>query len=122
MAYVNRGRWIANCVLGCSVATEAEHDWYICRLCLNARLDGHRIPLVWPAPADILAVEGALSVRPAIAQNWTPNESIGYLLAQNVEHGLFDPVTGAVEGDVAADQNRLPGLLALVGARLELGP
>ncbi len=120
LAYVNRGRWLAACPFQCGGADIADRDWFICRQCLNHPVDGHRIPLVWPSADDMAAIEAALVVRPLHAQNWEPNESIGSLLAENVEHGLFDPTTGAVAGDVGAEQNRLPGILALTGARREL--
>lgn len=121
-AYVNRGRWLANCPLGCGAATEAEYEWFVCRGCLNAGNDGHRVPLIWPVPADIVAIEAALAVRPLYARNWELNESIGSLVTENFLYGLFDPVTGAIAGDIGASHNRLPGYLALAGAQLELGP
>lgn len=121
LAYVNRGRWVTQCPFQCGGADIAERDWFICRLCLNHPVDGHRIPLVWPSTGDIKAIEAALCVRPLVAQNWELHESIGALLVENLEHGLFDPVTGAVSGDIGADQNRLPAYLALAGSRLELG-
>lgn len=121
LAYVNRGRWLAACPFSCGGADVADRDWFICRACLNHRVDGHKVPLVWPSGDDMRAIEAALVVRPLYAQNWEPNESIGALLFENVAHGLFDPTTGAVAGDIGAEQNRLPAIAALAGARLELG-
>lgn len=120
LAFVNRGRWVAVCPFQCGGADIAGADWFICRECLNAGT-GRRIPLVWPAPEDIVAIEAALIPRPLLARNWALNETIGYLLVENVEHGLFDPTTGQVLGDIGADQMRAPALLALTGALLELG-
>lgn len=128
LAFVNRGRWVAACPFRCGGADIAEGDRFLCRLCLNAPVGQHPVPLVWPAVEDVRAIEAALAVRPTdfglAAWNWNLDESIGYLLAENVEHGLFDPTTGAVAGDIGADQMRLPGLAALalaVGIRAELG-
>ena len=125
LAFVNRGRWVAVCPFQCGGADIADSDRWVCRECLNGYSGGARppqpIPLVWPAPADIAAIEAALIVRPLLARNWNLNESIGALLVENVEHGLYDPTTGAVLGDIGADQLRAPALLALAGARLELG-
>ena len=117
VAYVNHGRWIANCPFGCGGAELAREEWFVCRECLNAGGNG-RIPLAWPAGDDVRAIEAALVVRPVLNRNWNPDESIGCLLAENVEHGLFDPATGQVYGDIGADQTRVPALDAL--RRLEL--
>ncbi len=119
LAFVNRGRWVAVCPFQCGGADIADSEWFVCRGCLNAG-SGRRIPLVWPAPEDMLAIEAALIPRPSLAQNWALNETIGWLLAENVEHGMFDPITGQIAGDIGADQLRAPALLALAHARLEL--
>lgn len=120
LAFVNRGRWIAVCPFQCGGADVAGSDRWLCRECLNAGTL-QALPLVWPAPADVVAIEAALVPRPVLAQNWNLNETIGALLAENVEHGLYDPTTGAVIGDIGADMARAPALLALARARLELG-
>lgn len=112
-AYVNHGRWVADCPFGCGGAELALDDRFICRECLNAQASHRPIPLVWPAPEDVSAIGAALGVRPPANRNWALNESIGALLVENVEHGLFDPQTGAVFGDIGADQSRAPFLLAL---------
>ena len=118
VAYVNHGRWVADCPFGCGGAELAREEWFICRECLNYGHAGARLPLVWPDDEDIRAIEAALVVRPVLNRNWCPNESIGVLLAENVEHGLYDSITGQVYGDIGADQNRVPALAAL--RRLEL--
>lgn len=120
LAYVNRGRWVVLCPYGCGGALLAEGDTFLCPLCGNGGT-GRAMPLVWPSAEDREAIEAALRVRPPLAQNWNLNETIGFLLTENVEHGLFDPVSGAVDGDTGADQMRAPALLALADARLELG-
>ena len=118
IAYVNHGRWIANCPFACGGAERVFTDNFMCRECLNAPVRHHPIPLVLPSDDDIRAIEAALVVRPVINRNWEPNESIGALLVENVEHGLFDADTGQVLGDIGADQGRVPALAAL--RRLEL--
>lgn len=126
LAYVNRARWMARCPFRCGGADVVDGDRWLCRRCLNHPVDHRPVPLIWPAPEDVRAIEAALAARPPdygfLYWNWNLDESIGYLLAENAEHGLFDPTTGEVFGDVGADQNRLPGYLALAGAALELGP
>lgn len=109
-AYVNHGRWVADCPFGCGGAELAMDDRFTCRECYNAA-GGHRpIPLVWPAPDDVRAIAAALDVRPVLNRNWNLDESIGALLAENAMHGLFDLETGAVYGDIGADQARVPFL------------
>lgn len=117
-AYVNHGRWVADCPFGCGGAELAMDDRFICRECRNAEARHRPIPLVWPAPGDVDAITAVLVVRPILNRNWNLNESIGALLVENVEHGLFDSTTGAVAGDIGADQRRAPFLLSL--KRLEL--
>lgn len=118
VAYVNHGRWVADCPFGCGGAELAREEWFICRECLNYGCAGARLALVWPAEEDIGAIEAALVVRPLIHRNWDPIESLGFLLAENVAHGLFDTITGEVAGDIGADQRRFPALASL--QRLEL--
>lgn len=117
-AYVNHGRWIADCPFGCGGAELARDDTFMCRECANASVRHRPLPLVWPAEDDVRAIEAALVVRPVLNRNWNLNESIGALLAENVEHGLFDPATGQVAGDIGADHSAVPYLRAV--ARLEL--
>lgn len=117
VAYVNHGRWLADCPFGCGGAELVREEWFVCRECLNAGGAG-RVPLVYPTEEDVRAIEAALVVRPIVNRNWCPDESIGRLLAENAMHGLYDPQTGAVAGDIGADQTRAPALAAL--HRLEL--
>jgi hypothetical protein len=118
IAFVSEGRWLAACPFRCGGAEVARTDWFVCRECANAANGGRRIPLVWPAPEDVRAIEAALIVRPPLNRNWLPNESIGALLVENVMAGLYDRETGQVAGDIGADQMRVPALLAV--AQLEL--
>lgn len=117
-AYVNHGRWVADCPAGCGGAELARDVVFMCRECGNVATRHRPVPLVWPAEEDLRAIEAALVVRPVLNRNWALNESIGALLAENAMHGLFDPGTGAVAGDIGADQMRVPWLRAV--SRLEL--
>lgn len=120
LAFVNRGRWVAFCPFGCGAANHLKDrsDTFTCD---NPECRQGPVPLVWPSTEDMRAVEAALIHRPPVARNWNPDETIGYLLAENVEHGGFDSETGAVVGDVGADQSRAPALAALMVAGRELG-
>lgn len=115
-AYVNWGRWVADCPFGCpgvpGFGSElALRDWFVCGNCKNAANEGIKVPLVWPEPEHVRAIESALLPRPIEARNWNVDESIGALLAENVMHGLFDGITGEVYGDIGADQSALPGIV-----------
>jgi hypothetical protein len=112
-AYVNHGRWVADCPFGCGGAELAIEDRFLCHECRNAPNRHRSIPLVWPAPEDVSAIAAALVVRPVLNRNWNLNESIGALVAENAMHGLYDPETGAVAGDIGADQSRVPFLRSL---------
>lgn len=118
-AYVNHGRWVADCPGGCGGAELARDDEFMCRECLNAGAGRRPIPLVWPSEEDGRAIEAALAVRPVLNRNWNLNESIGALLAENVEHGLFDRRSGLIAGDVGADHATVPLLRAAAGAGLD---
>ena len=111
-AYVNHGRWLADCPFGCGGAELAMDDRFMCHECRHAENQHRPIPLVWPAPEDVRAIAAALAPRPVLNQNWNLNESIGALMAENVFAGLYDPVSGAVAGDIGADQRRVPFLLS----------
>lgn len=117
-AYVNHGRWVADCPGGCGGAELAHDDVFMCRECGNVVTRHRPIALVWPAEEDVRAIEAALVVRPVLNRNWAIDETIGALLAENAMHGLVDSETGHVAGDIGADQGRAPALAAL--ARLEL--
>lgn len=107
-AYVNHGRWVADCPSGCGGAELARDGEFMCRECLNLGAGRRPIPLVWPSEDDVRAIEAALVVRAVVNRNWALNESIGALLAENVEHGLFDPRSGAIAGDIGADHATVP--------------
>ena len=82
-AYINHGRWVADCP-HCTSArmVEPEQDEF---LCLDDQC--HRVSrLVWPAQRP--EIERILLARPnAKNRNWYPHESLAQLRAENREHG-----------------------------------
>ena len=87
VAYINEGRWVADCPdcnAGMMLLPGAP---FLCGLCFNVRIGSYSRLVVWPAnPAEIEAV---LLLRPmAINRNWRPGETVWTLLAENVEHGV----------------------------------
>lgn len=83
VAYVNHGRWLADCPLcNSGIALDAELPAALCFDCgaVFARV-------MWPTPEDKAAIEAALERRPRRAvQNWRPGEAVLSLLAENLEH------------------------------------
>lgn len=93
-AEVRHGVWIALCpcgqiregVYGGGVVwVDRPYVW--CPLCRNKATGRRWRPVV--LPAERMAIEAVLSVRPdAETQNWQPGESVADLLADNAAHGL----------------------------------
>jgi hypothetical protein len=78
---VNHGRWIAVCPCGgAQLACRTDHRMF-CVDCLNAHVDGRWVPVIWPE--DVGGVEDAMAVRPAVLQNWEPDETVAVLRAEN---------------------------------------
>lgn len=78
-AYVNHGRWVADCV--CNGAELVQRGTrFLCGSC------GLESPVVWPDDAD--DVDRVLEPRPPRNQNWRPGETVGQLTAENIEHGV----------------------------------
>lgn len=85
LAYVNHGRWVADCVCGGAELVAADHP-FLCGSC------GGEGPVVFPA-GDVLAqVEELLAVRPTLNRNWRPHETFNDLLAENIDAGLVEVV------------------------------
>lgn len=107
---VNDGRWVVRCPRQrCNGAQLASPRWtrFLCVDCNNVEFGGQWLTVEWPDDELVEAGEAALMARPDPAtRNWDPSgETIGALLVENVEFGgLFDPVTGAVAGNIGADQ------------------
>ncbi len=78
-AYVNGGRWVADCpVCNGGIACWTENPDGACLDCGNVFKIGF--------PDDIEQVEAALEKRPTPRQNWLPGETIDMLNAENVRN------------------------------------
>lgn len=86
VAYVNNGRWVADCPDCNSALDLAEgQDRFICGECDNTLLDGWARKLVWPERQP--EIEAALSARKLTAnRNWWPWETVDDLTAENALH------------------------------------
>lgn len=78
LAYVNLGRWVADCPCGGAELVGAEP--MICGSC------GTVSEVIWPDNYNQL--ERLLQVRPPNNQNWTPGEPETQLEEENIMHGL----------------------------------
>ena len=82
-AYVNEGRWVADCP-NCGSGIALDRDWADGR-CLGLAY-GFVYPITWPSNAD--AIESALIVRNRLNQSWVTTETVSDLHAENTAHGL----------------------------------
>lgn len=87
-AYVNHGRWIAECpdCHGAQLACRTDHR-FLCNECGNVAVDNKWRRVVWPL--DAAEIEAALTGRPRANQNWNPGETVEDLLVEGP-----DPATG----------------------------
>jgi hypothetical protein len=92
VAYINHGRWIAECpdCNGAQVASEELRFW--CVSCGNAS-----VLFAWKEvvmPKSKKSIEGVLLDRPtarpdkAVTRNWKPGESVKDLKKENAAHGV----------------------------------
>ena len=90
LAYVNCGRWLANCpVMGCggAAAISKEDTIFLCVECGNASNDDQWYRVVLPLYAD--PIEKVLLRRPkAENRNWFPAEKLIDLEEENLLHGV----------------------------------
>lgn len=89
-AYVNHGRWVARCPYCNSAQVITEEDKrFFCPTCGNQANGGVWIRVVWPSANTVQEVEAVLDARQmALTQNWTPDEKVADLQAENQDHGL----------------------------------
>jgi hypothetical protein len=95
LAYVNHGRWVADCVdplCGGALCVDREYPYYLCVTCGNARQDGAWLRVTFPEDAD--AIEALLLRRPArdgweaTNRNWLPGTTLEELEAENTANGV----------------------------------
>jgi len=85
-AYVNHGRWVADCPTCASgLAVDPDAPEAPCLSCGSI----HRVR----APRVYKAIERALLVRPVHNRNWLPGETVADIRTENMAHGLPPEVT-----------------------------
>lgn len=83
---VNRARWIVGCECGAAQFASRTDHRMLCMQCLNESGGGAWRPVVWPDDPD--GIEAALRPRLTENANWTHNETIADLVAENVVMGV----------------------------------
>jgi hypothetical protein len=83
VAYVNHGRWVADCpspaCTGAELVDPDEPRFY-CLSCYNAAFGGLWLPVRFPPERERQAIERALLARPrARNRNWYPGETVAQL-------------------------------------------
>lgn len=82
-AYVNHGRWIAECP-DCRAAQLAckTDPRFLCHECGNVAVGKLWRSVVWPS--NVIGIENQLAGRPVENQNWEPGESRVSLAIDNL--------------------------------------
>jgi hypothetical protein len=97
-AYMNHGRWVADCVTGCGGAERVHADGKL-QVSANGVVygitsDGRMVcgscgeESLVVFPEEMPLIEAAMEVRKMRNRNWVPGESVGRLLDDNVDNGL----------------------------------
>ena len=94
-AYVNHGRWVADCEACRSALRVSPGDEFTCLECGH-----HDADVFWPD--DWADIDAVLALRPSILnRNWLPGETLDDLRAENLEHGLVPGMPSPPVGEAA---------------------
>jgi hypothetical protein len=99
-AYINAGRWVAECPAGDGGALCVDRDapYFLCCVCANAGNHGQWYQVRFPLPAD--EIEQVLLARPEVngwdapSRNWRAPQTVDDLRKENRRHGLAVTVGG----------------------------
>jgi hypothetical protein len=96
VAYVNWGRWVAQCSwqIRCDAALEltGAENGFRCPEC------GGDNAIVWPSAEMVAGIGRILLMRPHRKnQNWLPGETLQDLMQENAEHGILTMHAAALE-------------------------
>lgn len=86
-AYINEGRWIAECpdCHGAQLAAR-EDKRFLCNCCGNVAIAGQWRAVIWPK--DVQGIEDALQPRAEVNAHWLPGETVAQLKRENADHGI----------------------------------
>jgi hypothetical protein len=89
VAFVNDGRWLAECPCGAAQLVSQSDRRYFCVDCMNQYAGGRWVRVAWPDDVTVEAIEALLVRRPfPDTRNWLPHETITDLFVENVTHGV----------------------------------
>lgn len=91
-AYVNHGRWVADCPTnscGGALVLLAAAQGFLCVNCLNIEVANRYRPVIWPEDSDVIAAALEARLLPEQA-NWH-GEPVESLIAENIAHGIVVP-------------------------------
>lgn len=80
-AYINHGRWVADCPCNGAELVTPGVDM-VCGSC------GMTSTITFPSQKTRGDLDRLLEVRPVQNQNWTPDEDLAALVGENIAHGL----------------------------------
>ena len=80
VAYLNHGRWVADCECRAGILVDRGGGLYGCREC--------RTFWLIEVPIDAAEIDRVVSMRPLRNRNWLPGETVGDLMVENVAHGI----------------------------------
>ena len=83
VAYVNHGRWVADCPECNGAEIIAQGQTMLCGSC------GAEHQVDFPDKPTREGIVAALTVRKPSNQNWYPHEQVTELVAQNIDHGIY---------------------------------
>jgi hypothetical protein len=97
-AYLNHGRWIADCPLeregqpcgGAECVTEDDKVFF-CLSCGNAQVGGNFLKVRFPPKNSRNKIEKSLAMRPESLRNWNPGETPAKIAEENRQHGIVVP-------------------------------
>jgi hypothetical protein len=98
-AYVNWGRWVADCVR-CPSAEQLNlmQPVFLCTECRTAA------EIEWPSEEMAHGIQRLLLMRPnTTKQNWLPGETIIDLMRENAEHGIFSDLPDGLGLELVVD-------------------
>ena len=84
-AYINQGRWVADCPCNGAEIVEPGEDM-LCGSCSMVST------VAFPDEKTRQQIETALLKRHPLKQNWTVEETVAELEAQNIENGLWEDI------------------------------
>lgn len=86
-AYVNHGRWVADCPCGGALIVSSREPWFWCTDCGNVANDHKWRHVIFPRQKKL--IETVLMARPrSDNRNWRKGGALATLRHENLVHGI----------------------------------